>query len=346
MEKIHLKIHCCLFIIASLLLGSCVTKVNPPVSDNSLIWPPNPVSAHVVYQYSFSSPDDLGITKGFLQKLGEFFAGKTNQQIIRPMSVVVTEDEIIYVADPGAGGVHRYNLQKNQYHLISRGNKQILPSPVALTLGPDNSVYVADSKLQKIFSIKKNSTMATEAYPGLTLSQPTGIAYSKLSNQLYISETAKHQIVMVGSDGTITGKIGNRGTGNAQFNYPTYLWLDYKENLYVSDGLNFRIQILDSMGKFKQKFGKAGDGSGNLFRPKGIASDTKDRVFVVDAILNNVQIFNKNGNLLLALGSQGNNQGEFWLPSGIFVTQNNMIYVVDTHNQRIQVLKLMEVTRK
>jgi len=330
-------------LVILVMLNACATTKTVSTQQQNILWPSAPAKAKIQYLSSFSGPDDVGIGRGVWQWLSDFFTGKETHRLIRPMSVVVTTNHQIYVADPGAGGVHRFDVEAGRYELITRANDNSLPSPVALALGPDNSVYVVDSELANIFQIQSSKSTVQRILPQSNLQQPTGIAYEPKTQRIYIADTARHQIKVFDMDGKLDNTFGKRGTAETEFNFPTYLWLDTGGRLFVTDSLNFRIQIFDGEGKFLNKFGKAGDGSGNLSRPKGVAVNKSGHIFVVDGLFNAVQIFNEQGALLLPVGSRGHKAGEFWLPAGIFV-KGNEIFIADSHNQRVQVLMYLEET--
>jgi len=321
------------------IISACASEQVAPVEQQNIVWPSSPsVKAKFRYVRSFSKPIDLGIGRGFLKWLSDVFTGEDNPQLIRPMSVVVTSNNIIYVADPGAHGVHRFDVDAGHYKLIIRADDKTLPSPVALALGPDNSVYVSDSELATVFQIKNALEIAQPILLKARFQQPTGIAYAQDSQRIFVADTAKHQIRIFNPDGSDYKSIGQRGSMESEFNFPTYIWVDELGKLYVTDSLNFRVQIFTGEGQFLKKFGKLGDGSGNFSRPKGIAVDKNGHIFVVDALFNAVQIFNQQGGLLLPIGSRGQHAGEFWLPAGIFINKDE-IFIADSHNQRVQVLR-------
>ena len=328
--------------VASLLLGGCAANTNRDIAAQPpIVWPTPPAQARIAYVRSFTRPTDLGIERGFFQWLSDVFTGGQEFHLIRPMAIAVSADNVIYVADPGAGGVHRFDQKAGEYKLISRADEQILPSAVGLALGPGNSVYVVDSELAQLFQIRPGAEIATPLFPQLKLTQPTGIAYDASTGRLYIADTAKHHIVVISAKGEVIKTFGQRGHRDGEFNFPTYLWLDASHRLFVTDSLNFRIQIFDQNGNFLDKFGQHGDGSGNLSRPKGVAVDTSGHVYVVDALFHAVQLFDEHGNLLLPVGQRGTGPGEFYLPTGIFIDNNSEIYIADSHNQRVQIFRYL-----
>lgn len=339
---LHIRTSCLAVFVTVMLLTGCGTEpqLNVPVQQD-LVWPSPPAIARVGYVRAFSRPEDLGIEKGFFKLLGEFFMGSEEIEMIRPMSIVVTANKIIYVADPGIMGIHRFDLQSGEYSVIRQKENRALPSPVALTRGPRQEVYVVDSQLAKVFRIDDDAEYVKPLDLNGALNQPTGLAVDSNNGRFYVLDTRAHQLKIFNANGSLYKTIGQRGSANGEFNYPTHIWLDKKGLLYITDSLNFRIQVLDTEGNFIRKFGHLGDGSGNMSRPKGVTTDNKGNIYVVDALFHALQIFNEQGQLLLPVGQRGQAPGEFWLPTGIFLNDNGDLYIADSHNHRVQVFRLL-----
>ncbi|MCX7165846.1 MAG: hypothetical protein NTV11_06180 [Rhodocyclales bacterium] len=329
-----------LFRVAGIALLFAVfvsVAVGAEQEQEKLVWPHAPAQPRVEFVRAFSRPADLGIGKGFFEQLKDLLFGEAEARILRPMAVVASGG-ILYVADPGAKGVHRFDTAGGEYALITAADGAALPSPVGLARGAAGKVYVADSQLGKIFVIRPGEKSALALRLDVKLTQPTGIAFDAASGRLYVADTAEHRIHIFERDGSLAGSIGRRGTGDGEFNFPTYLWRTPEGRLYVTDSLNFRIQAFDARGQFAGKFGRQGDGTGDAARQKGVATDRHGHVYVVDALFHAFQIFDATGRLLLPVGERGQERGEFWLPTGIFIDED-MIYIADSYNQRIQVFR-------
>ena len=297
-------------------------------------WPPE--EPRIAFVHSFSTPEQLGIRPRLPERVVALIAGRAERRLVRPMAVVVVAD-IVYVADPGAKGVHRFDLARRRYDLIRGGEP--LPSPVGLAVGPGGSIYVADSMLAAVFAIDPRSTVARRVPLREPLGQPTGLAFDPASQRLFVVDTADHRVKVFEKNGSLAFSFGGRGDGDGEFNYPTHLWRDGEGRLLVTDSLNFRIQVFDGSGGFLGKFGRNGNGAGEFARPKGVAADRFGHVYVVDALFHAVQVFDSAGQLLLRFGSQGREPGEFWLPSGVCFAGGDTLYVADSYNQRIQIFR-------
>lgn len=326
---------------AALLMSSCApTYTTIDFRGNTgLVWPSKPAQPRITHVASFYHPEQFGIEKGFLTWLSDLISGEEERRLIRPMAITKTSDEVLFVADPGVKGVHRFDLIKKRYALIRRDDNKVLPSPVGMAVDSKDNVYIIDSELAKLFKIEKNSDVATEVFLDSKLVQPTSIAIDPDKLSFFITDTGSHHIIHFSYDGKRKAIIGQRGTAKGEFNYPTTIWRDQSGQLYVTDALNFRIQIFDRDGNFVSYFGKQGDSTGNLSRPKGVATDRYGHVYVVDALFHVFQLFDQNGNFLMHVGGQGQGNGQFWLPAGIFISNDNEIYIADSHNRRVQVFR-------
>ncbi len=305
--------------------------------EDRLVWPFGAANPRVQFVQAFSRAEDLGISKGFFARVKDFLFGATDSGIQRPMAIT-TAGAIIYVADAGAMGVHRFDVAAGDYALITASDDAPLPSPVGLARGNNGEIYVTDSKLAQVFVIRPGASKAEPLRLAAKLTQPTGVAFDAASGRLYVVDTAAHRVLIFARDGTLAGSIGQRGSGDGEFNYPTYIWRTPQGLLYVTDSLNFRIQSFDAAGRFTAKFGRQGDGTGDSARPKGVAQDRYGHVYVVDSLFHALQIFDDRGRLLLPVGERGHERGEFWLPTGLFI-DDETIYIADSYNKRVQVLR-------
>lgn len=331
-------LRCRLVGLAVLLLVGCGAHRQEEPGASALVWPPAPEQPRVAFVRTFSSPGDLGIGRGFFGRLEDFLLGDEQRQLVRPMAVAAWQ-KVIYVADPGVQGIHRFDLGRGDYTLIRGPDKKPILSPVGLAVGGAGEIYVTDSKLAQVFVIQPGGKAAVAIPLGAELGQPTGVAFDGQNQRLLVVDTAAHQVFAFGLDGKYLGTMGKRGDGPGEFNYPTLLWRSAQGRLYITDSLNFRVQILEADGRFIGAVGKMGDGIGYSPRPKGVAIDSHGHVYVVDSLLHSLQIFDQSGRFLLPVGQQGQERGEFWLPTGVFVGDDDQIYVADSYNRRIQILR-------
>jgi sugar lactone lactonase YvrE len=325
----------------ALLFAACATTdVETPFSATGPVWPPSPQQARVAFIGQFSDESDLGIVPSFWERVVALTAGEADTSLSRPMAVAATSDgQVIFVADPEAGCVHRYDLRKGRYDCLAAEESAAEVRAVGLTVMADQWLIVADSQAGQLYRAEIDDKFLSAFYVSADLEQPTGVFWSSATERLFITDTARQSVLELDSLGNLKRVIGGRGSAPGQFNFPTYLWVDDRDELLVTDSLNFRLQRFDVDGRFLSTFGENGDLPGDFSRPKGVATDQYGHIYVIDAMMHAIQIFDRDGRLLLSIGEQGQGVGEFWLPNGIFVTNGNMIFVADAYNRRVQVFR-------
>ncbi len=322
-------------------IGSCTSSDEKHDGHSKPVWPSPPATARIAFEQSFSTPEELGIEKGFWQWLGDFVFGADENHMVRPMDVVTIADRLIFVADPGARGIHRFDRHDNSYQFIRGLNDIELPSPVSLATDGNGNVFVTDSKLAKLFVINKGEDYARSVNLDTTVQQPTGLAIKPDNGDIYLIDTRQHQILIFSRSGKLKKRFGKHGVQEGEFNYPTHIWIE-DDTVLVTDALNFRTQLFDLDGDYLSSFGKAGQSSGHQSRAKGIATDQQGHIYVVDALLNNIQLFDRSGQFLMTIGERGQLPGMFWLPAGIYISPQQKIYVADSHNRRVQIFSLID----
>lgn len=305
-------------------------------------WPPLPMEPRIQWVKEISDYRDVGITKGFWQRVVELVFGEDTTRIVKPYGVFCDGKERLFVVDVGASVVHVMDMKNGSYSLIGKEDKAVFQTPIAITEDEGENVYITDSSAGIIYRYSLVRKELSTFVP-FKLGRPTGIAYNRRNRLIYVADTAAHQVVVFSLDGMERMRIGARGDAPGQFNYPTDLFVDARGNLLVTDALNFRIQRFSPDGQLLDMFGRAGDSSGSFAKPKGVAVDSEGHVYVCDALFDAVQIFDGTGRVLLDFGSNGGEEGQFWMPSGIYIDGKDYIYVADTYNQRVQVFRYLKV---
>ncbi len=301
------------------------------------VWPGPPAEPRIRWVRSVATPADWGITKGTFARLLDALSGESQVNFIRPTGVV-ERDGALYIADPGAQALWILDARRNRFERITRIGESTLVSPVAVALGPSDSVFVADSWRKQIFVLDRGGRLIRTIENERFL-RPAAVAFDAATGQLYVADSTAQRIWVLGPDGRLVRSLGASGSRESEFNFPTHLAIDAQGTLLVTDALNFRIQAFGRDGGFLWMLGRAGDGSGDFAAPKGLATDSRGNVYVVDALFDAVQVFDREGTLLLAFGERGTRVGQFWLPGGLFIGPGDRIYVADAYNQRIQVFR-------
>ncbi len=329
-------------LLAALLLGlvmlPSVARGQERISSQVPSWPPPPAAERIRFLQELSRPGQLGLKSGGLgAALGKLLFGFREPEVLRPYGVAVSGRRI-YLADPGAGTVHLFDLDSRRYVRLKGPRGQPLLSPIGVAVDPAGELYVSDSQAGRILVFDRRSRFLFSF--GQELVRPTGIAWAQ--GRLYVADTASHRLLVYqrqADAARLLFQFGRRGSEPGAFNFPVDVAVSRAGRVYVNDSMNFRIQVFDLQGRYLYAVGSAGDSSGHFQRPKGVAVDSEENLYVVDALSDTVQIFDRRGRFLLNFGSPGQQRGQFWLPAGLAVDEANRIYVADSYNHRLQMFQ-------
>jgi len=338
--KTTLRIKLLYLTLFLLLLNACATTPSAKTSNRELLWPPLPLETRIQWVMELNDYQDVGIGKGFWQRVGEFVFGEEESRIRKPYGVYHDDHDRLFVVDVGASLIHVMDREKNEYYTIGDHKKNTLRTPIAVTEDEKENLYLTDAGTGVIYRydlVKRE----LKQFGSFKLERPTGIAYNRVNKLLYVADTAVHQVVVFSLDGMERMRIGSRGEKPGQFNYPTDLFVNARGELLVTDALNARIQIFSSAGVLLRTVGTVGDAPGFFDKPKGVAVDSEGHIYVCESLFDTVQIFDEKGRFLLNFGTTGSEEGELRMPSGIFIDSNDYIYVADTYNKRVQVFKYL-----
>jgi len=336
MKNKHFQLFALLFACALAAACSIGGQRHHP-ADFGMRWPLPAATDGIAWVGSIRTPADAGITRNWWQKLSDFITGADEAFIGRPYGVFADERNRLFIADPGLGVVHVMDRQENRYWTIGQGAGKPFQTPIAIAGDGRENLYITDSTAGLVY---RYGLQDGTLHPFVHLQRPTGISFNRRNQLLYITDTLAHRVKIFDLAGNELFRIGGRGEGEGELNYPTDLFSDAQGRVYVTDPLNGRIQIFTMEGHFLRTVGAAGDAPGDFFKPKGVAVDGQGRIYVCDALLDAVHALDASGLLLMNFGSRGGNAGEFWMPSGIYIDAGDTIYVADTWNQRVQVFRL------
>ncbi len=331
-----------------LILAGCTTATKE--EPQRLVWPPPPLAPRIEFVRSVISDEDLNKDNTFSQALVNFLAGEkpTPNRIAEPMGLAVSDDgQRLYVSDFAQLEVFVFDFAKKTFTKV--GEEEKLARPVGVALDGQENLYVVE-QLKKGIAVFNREGKKLRFITDATLERPSGIAIDRKRGKIYLADTAhtkstEHSVKIFNMAGELLGKIGHeKGGGEGQFLFPTYVSLDNRGNLYVTDTLNSRVQMFDPDGKYLKTFGERGNGWGMFDKPKGVAIDSFGNVYVADSGWSNVQIFNQKGQILLFFGGRGPIPGMLRNPTAVTIDNSNHIYVADYLNHRVEEYRLVNTT--
>ena len=309
----------------------CLTASAAPAPAPA--WPPPPAAPCIVYVRDISGARDIGAKAPFLTRLADAITGSSSaaKKLSHPFGLSLDDGGNLMVTDTGANAVFFLDLAHKKWLCWTAVGGHRFLSPVA-AVHHGKTFYVADTGWGKVIAFNEKGAVQFEITNGLA--RPAGLAQA--GGRRFVVDSELHQVLIFDLNGGLISKFGQRGRGPGEFNFPTHVAVDDRQQIYITDSLNYRIQVFTVDGKYVREFGSAGDAAGHFSRPKGVAVDRAGHVYVVDAVFGNVQIFNESGRLLLDFGEAGPVPGEFCLPNAIAINANNDIFVADAYNHRLQ----------
>lgn len=251
-------------------------------------------------------------------------------RLVRPFDVVAEADGGAVVADPDLPAVIRFARDGKALSEVSC-RTQPWESPISLARGQDGTLYVADAAAGRVVRIRPDGCDAIPLPEG---TRPTGLA--AVRERLFVADPPGHRVLILGTDGTSVATVGERGSGEGHFSFPTDVAAAADGTVFVVDALNFRIVHLAHDGRWLGAFGGPGESGPGLARPKGIHVCEDGRILVSDAQRDVILAFRGDGTFLYSLGATGSDPGRFAHPSGIS-TRGGRLFVADSQNRRVQV---------
>ena len=275
-----------------------------------------------------------------------------------PRAIAAGQDGDVYVADSrnhrivhiGADG----SLLKEWGTFADQqtGNAPIgtFNEPWGVAVGPDGSVYVADTWNHRIQKFSKDGKPLTmwgqygQPTPDLPESRtyfwgPRGIAVNA-RGQVFVADTGNKRIVVFDSDGKYITEFGMAGLDPGQFDEPVGVAVAEDGTVFVTDTWNQRIQSFlpsqdGTLYTPLQQWDVNGWFGQSVDNKPFIAVSKDNHVFVTDPEGYRVIEFTTDGQFVRTWGDFGAGPQEIGLAAGVAVDPVGFIWVTDAGNNRI-----------
>ena len=205
------------------------------------------------------------------------------------------------------------------------------------------------------------------------LYSPCGILIHQ--DNIYVTDLYHAIFLFKLPDLTMIKRVGKKGFGNEEFNYPRQLAISPNQLHYMADTNNNRLQILSAnltfQGSLKHQtmtqpvdvkcsnneifvlscednpcihvFSLSGERSRSLVTGGGVKSmffclDGQNNIVISDCSAHNIKVFSPAGDLLHTIGQEGHETGMFFCPTGIAINNNNkLICLSENSNFGLQI---------
>jgi sugar lactone lactonase YvrE len=304
-------------------------------------------SVYVADQYTHAI-QIFGPDGGFRREIGAAGSGPGGLSSVG--AVAVAADGSVYVAD-GADRIDRFAADGsllNSWGSSGSGSGEFRfgagggndsGAGGGIAIGPDGSVYVADTRNDRVQRFAADGTNPVVIVAPGRLSRPQGLAVS--GSRLIVADDVHHRLAIFDTGGRFITTVGTgEGPKPGQLQNPYDVAVDPAGRLYVADNSNHRVVRYGPAPayKYRARWGAFGSGRGQLQYPRGLAVDATGRTFVADPGGNRIDVFDIGGASLGSFGSSGRAAGQFIRPLGVGADAGGTRAVADSVNGRVVLL--------
>ena len=242
---------------------------------------------------------------------------------LRPVQVVVDQDELLYISDEATDRVtiyDRFGTYQDKWGARGSGDGQ-LDHPAGMAFDDDDNMYVVDSLNHRVQKFTKDgrflSRFGTYGTGDGEFDTPWGIHVDVLGD-IYVSDWRNDRVQKFDSEGRFVFKFGESGSRDGELNRPAGVAVDKDGDIYVADWGNNRVHLYDPEGRFVQMF--LGDAT--------LSKSTVQRMFTRNGLYRRQR---ESGSLEL--------EKRFGQPKSVRVDGEGHMFVADYEGHRVQVYK-------
>jgi DNA-binding beta-propeller fold protein YncE/cbb3-type cytochrome oxidase subunit 3 len=295
-----------------------------------------------IYKVPDTEPPNLRSLPERATNMFEGGKGTEYGQLDFPRGMAVDSARNILIADTNNGRLQRFSVDGIFLGVIGtkgEGPGEFRePSGIAIDLG--GNIYVADTGNRRVQKLKSDGTFLAEwrgAEPGFDAPRDICIGSDKA---IYVVDESRAEIVKFDSDGNVLATWGARGSENGQFNPPTSVAVDAKNNkVYVADPENRRIQIFDTNGQFVTSWPvpEWRPVKGAWYMQHLVVDSKVGRLYATSTQTDEVLVFNLNGTRTVSLRPKPPEKLE---GASALVLVNRKLYVLCTFANRVVEIQL------
>lgn len=278
--------------------------------------------------------------------------GAKEGQFQTPRSLAFAPDGSLYVADSMNHRIQHLSPSGDVLHvwgtfadiLSGPAPDGTFNGPWGIAVGPDGSVYVADTWNHRIQKFTSDGTFLTKwgvlgyADSPENLWGPRTMTVDQ-EGRVFVMDTGNKRIMIYDANGQYLSQFGEGGYGPGQLDEPVGFALSARGLAFIADTWNARVQVfqLTESGTFTflREWPIAAWFGQSLENKPYLALGPDDQVCVTDPEGYRVLCFNPMGDFLFGWGSYGTGVNQFDLPSGIAFDPQGSIWVVDSKNGRL-----------
>jgi uncharacterized protein (TIGR03663 family) len=275
-------------------------------------------------------------------------------QLQRPRGVAVASDGSVYIADTENHRIQHLSPDGSVLQVwgsfgasseTTPAQEGLFNEPWGIALGPDGSVYVADTWNHRIQKFTPDGKFIRTWGFGISQTEdpfgfygPRAVAVNA-QGHVFVTDTGNKRIVVFDSDGNFLTKFGETGLELGQFDEPVGLAVDSAGMVYVADTWNQRIQVFapadDGTYYPLNSWDVVGWYGQSLDNKPYITVDGAGNLFAADPESYRILQFTTQGEFVRYWGDYGSDSGTFDLPTSLSADPTGGVWVADTNNGRV-----------
>jgi DNA-binding beta-propeller fold protein YncE len=264
-----------------------VAGVRPEEVDADVLVRPFDVAVRPDGSFVLADPDRPGVLD--YARDGTFVADLTcaNHPWASPMSVAVSEDGAVWVADAAVAAVVRWTAQGCR---VLRPEGLERPTGIAIAGG---RIAVADPPAHRVVVLSPDGTIlgsfGRRGGGDSEFNFPSDVAAAP-DGSLYVVDALNFRVVHLAADGRWLGAFGSPGERGSGLARPKGVHVDAAGRVYVTDAQRDLALVFRPDGILEYLLGEPGAEPGQLAHPAGI-STRGDRLVVADSVNRRAEIY-------------------------------------------------------
>jgi DNA-binding beta-propeller fold protein YncE len=309
-------------------------------------------------------PDDISAGDPYQEQLLDLPAitiiggiGAQPGQMKSPRAIAFAPDGSLYVADSGNHRVHHFSPEGDVLHAwgnfadAAQGSAPggTFFEPWGIAVGPDGSVYVADTwnhRIQKFTPEGEFLTMWGTFGQNAVSKEMWGPRDIIVDDQgrVFVTDTGNKRVVVFDEGGNFLFQISSGGYEEGQLDEPVGLAISSDGALYIADTWNTRVQAFreEQPGTFTYltQWAISGWYGQSLENKPYLAAGPQYEICITDPEGYRILCFDSSGAFLFGWGSYGPGDNQFILPSGIVFDPQGYLWISDSGNGRLMRFQL------
>lgn len=295
----------------------------------------------------------------------QIITGNEQFQLSAPRDIAFAPDGTLYVTNAGSNQILHLDQDgtllnswgefgASDFNLNVPAPGGTFNEPWGIAVGPDGSVYIADTWNHRIQKFTADGEFITmwgtfgAAESDYMLWGPRGVAVDD-QGRVYVTDTGNKRVVIYDSDGNALTSFGGAGLSVGQFDEPVGIDVDDQGRIYIADTWNKRIQVMipdgDSLSfTTNLEWDIRGWYGDSLDNKPFLTLDADNNVLVADPILGRILEFASDGTFLRTWGAYGIGPAEIGVAGGPAVAPDGTVWVADSLNNRLMRFTLPELT--